>query len=120
MTTAFTPAIDILSHAGDGAGDRLRRLAGASRTSSRSALLAAFLIYVQQFFRPIQLISAFYTQAQSALAGAERIYGILDEAARAGRRAGRASSWRRSPAGSTFERGVVRLRPEGRAGARST
>jgi len=34
---------------------------------------------VQQFFRPIQLISQVYTQAQSSLAGAERIYTILDE-----------------------------------------
>jgi len=41
--------------------------------------LTAFLIYVQQFFRPIQLVSQVYTQAQSALAGAERIYEILDE-----------------------------------------
>jgi ATP-binding cassette subfamily B protein/subfamily B ATP-binding cassette protein MsbA len=42
-------------------------------------LLAAFLIYVQQFFRPIQLASQVYTQAQAALAGGERIYNILDE-----------------------------------------
>jgi ATP-binding cassette, subfamily B, multidrug efflux pump len=42
-------------------------------------LLTAFLIYVQQFFRPIQLASQVYTQAQAALAGAERIYEILDE-----------------------------------------
>ena len=31
-------------------------------------LLAAFLTYVQQFFRPIQLASQVYTQAQAALA----------------------------------------------------
>jgi ATP-binding cassette subfamily B multidrug efflux pump len=37
------------------------------------------LIYVQQFFRPIQLASQVYTQAQAALAGAERIYNVLDE-----------------------------------------
>jgi ATP-binding cassette subfamily B protein/subfamily B ATP-binding cassette protein MsbA len=41
--------------------------------------VAAFLIYVQQFFRPIQLVSQVYTQLQAALAGAERIYAILDE-----------------------------------------
>jgi ATP-binding cassette subfamily B protein/subfamily B ATP-binding cassette protein MsbA len=34
---------------------------------------------VQQFFRPIQLASQVYTQAQAALAGGERIYNILDE-----------------------------------------
>jgi ATP-binding cassette subfamily B protein/subfamily B ATP-binding cassette protein MsbA len=42
-------------------------------------VLTAFLIYVQQFFRPIQLASQVYTQAQASLAGAERIYAILDE-----------------------------------------
>jgi ATP-binding cassette subfamily B protein/subfamily B ATP-binding cassette protein MsbA len=42
-------------------------------------LLTAFLIYVQQFFRPILLASQVYTQGQAALAGAERIYNILDE-----------------------------------------
>jgi ATP-binding cassette subfamily B protein/subfamily B ATP-binding cassette protein MsbA len=42
-------------------------------------LLAAFLIYVQQLFRPIQLISVVYAQVQSSLAGGERIYAILDE-----------------------------------------
>ncbi len=42
-------------------------------------VLAAFLIYVQQFFRPIQLLSQVYPQIQQALAGAERIYSILNE-----------------------------------------
>jgi ATP-binding cassette subfamily B protein len=41
--------------------------------------VTAFLLYVQQFFRPIQILSQFYTQAQSALAGAERIFKLLDE-----------------------------------------
>jgi ATP-binding cassette subfamily B protein len=42
-------------------------------------VVTAFLIYVQQFFRPIQILSQFYTQAQSALAGLERIFLLLDE-----------------------------------------
>ena len=41
--------------------------------------MTAFLLYVQQFFRPIQILSQFYTQAQSALAGVERIFLLLDE-----------------------------------------
>src|SRR5262249_39052726 len=40
----------------------------------------AFLIYTQQFFRPVQLAASVYTLLQSALAGGERIYAILDEA----------------------------------------
>jgi ATP-binding cassette subfamily B multidrug efflux pump len=43
--------------------------------------VTAFLFYVQQFFQPIQLISNFYTQAQSGLAGLERIFLLLDEPA---------------------------------------
>jgi ATP-binding cassette subfamily B multidrug efflux pump len=43
--------------------------------------VTAFLLYVQQFFRPIQILSQFYTQAQSALAGLDRIFQLLDEPA---------------------------------------
>ncbi len=78
ITSAFAPAVDMLSTLATavviGYGGYL------VYTGSLSVgLLAAFLIYVQQFFRPVQLASQVYTQAQSALAGAERIYTILDE-----------------------------------------
>jgi ATP-binding cassette subfamily B multidrug efflux pump len=78
ITAAFAPAIDVLSTFATavviGYGGYLV-LAGTLTVG----LLTAFLIYVQQFFRPIQLASQVYTQAQAALAGAERIYNILDE-----------------------------------------
>jgi len=78
ITSAFAPAIDVLSTLATGVvigyGGYLVYVG-----SLTVGLLAAFLIYVQQFFRPIQLASQVYTQAQSALAGAERIYNILDE-----------------------------------------
>jgi ATP-binding cassette subfamily B multidrug efflux pump len=78
ITSAFAPAIDVLSTLATavvlGYGGYL-----VYAGSLTIGLLAAFLIYVQQFFRPIQLASQVYTQAQSALAGAERIYNILDE-----------------------------------------
>ena len=78
ITSAFSPAIDVLSTLATalviGYGGYLV-FAG----SMSVGVLTAFLIYVQQFFRPVQLASQFYTQAQSALAGAERIYNILDE-----------------------------------------
>jgi ABC-type multidrug transport system fused ATPase/permease subunit len=41
-------------------------------------LVVSFLNYVQQFFRPVQMISQFWGQAQLALAGAERIFELLD------------------------------------------
>lgn len=78
ITSAFAPAIDVLSTLATavviGYGGYLV-LTGTLTVG----LLTAFLIYVQQFFRPIQLASQVYTQAQAALAGAERIYNILDE-----------------------------------------
>ena len=78
ITSAFAPAIDVLSTLATalviGLGGYLILTGGLTVGG-----LTAFLIYVQQFFRPIQLASQVYTQAQSALAGGERIYNILDE-----------------------------------------
>jgi ATP-binding cassette, subfamily B, multidrug efflux pump len=78
ITSAFAPAIDVLSTLATavviGYGGYLV-LTGTLTVG----LLTAFLIYVQQFFRPILLASQVYTQGQAALAGAERIYNILDE-----------------------------------------
>ncbi|MBI3967576.1 MAG: ABC transporter ATP-binding protein, partial [Chloroflexi bacterium] len=78
ITSAFAPAMDTLSTLATalviGYGGYL-----VFEGSLTVGLLAAFLIYVQQFFRPVELASQVYTQTQSALAGAERIYAILDE-----------------------------------------
>jgi ATP-binding cassette subfamily B protein/subfamily B ATP-binding cassette protein MsbA len=78
VTAAFAPTIDVLSTFATavviGFGGYLLLTGRLS-----VGVVAAFLIYVQQFFRPIQLVSQVYTQLQSALAGAERIYAILDE-----------------------------------------
>jgi ATP-binding cassette, subfamily B, multidrug efflux pump len=78
ITAAFAPAIDVLSTLSTavviGFGGYL-----VVHGALTIGVLTAFLIYVQQFFRPIQLASQVYTQAQAALAGAERIYNILDE-----------------------------------------
>jgi ATP-binding cassette subfamily B multidrug efflux pump len=78
ITSAFAPAIDVLSTLATaiviGYGGYL-----VVTGTLTVGLLTAFLIYVQQFFRPIQLASQVYTQAQAALAGAERIYNIFDE-----------------------------------------
>ena len=78
VTSAFPPSIDVLSTLSIalviGYGGHL---VFDGRLSI--GLLAAFLIYTQQFFRPVQLAASVYTLMQSALAGAERIYGILDE-----------------------------------------
>jgi len=41
-------------------------------------VLAAFIIYIMNFFRPMRGIAMLYNQLQSALAGAERIFQTLD------------------------------------------
>ena len=41
-------------------------------------IIVSFLIYVRRFYEPIRGIADLYTQLQSALAGAERIFELLD------------------------------------------
>jgi ATP-binding cassette, subfamily B, multidrug efflux pump len=78
ITSAFLPSIDFLNTlatAGVLAYGGYLAVTGAATVG----VVTSFLLYVQQFFRPIQILSQFYTQAQSALAGLERIFLLLDE-----------------------------------------
>ena len=43
-------------------------------------VLATFVVYIMNFFRPMRGIAMVYNQLQSALAGAERIFAVLDAA----------------------------------------
>ncbi len=55
--------------------------AGLSRIGSHRitfALLVTFTQYIKQFFEPVSLLAQRYTILQSAMAGAERIFGLLD------------------------------------------
>lgn len=42
-------------------------------------LIITFIAYTQQFNRPVQQISVLWTNIQSGIAGAERIFNLLDE-----------------------------------------
>jgi ATP-binding cassette, subfamily B, multidrug efflux pump len=42
-------------------------------------LLVTFTQYIRQFFEPVSMLSQRYTLLQSAMAGAERIFALLDE-----------------------------------------
>ena len=42
-------------------------------------LVVTFTQYIRQFFEPVSLLSQRYTMLQSAMAGAERIFQLLDE-----------------------------------------
>jgi len=81
ITAAFLPSIDFLNTLATAGvlayGGYLAVTGGAT-----IGVVTAFLLYVQQFFRPIQILSQFYTQAQSAFAGLERIFLLLDEPVR--------------------------------------
>jgi ATP-binding cassette subfamily B multidrug efflux pump len=80
VTSAFLPSIDFLNTlatAGVMAYGGYLAVTGAISVG----VVTAFLLYVQQFFRPIQILSQFYTQAQSGLAGIDRIFLLLDEPA---------------------------------------
>ena len=71
-------------------------------------VLAAFLLYLRQFFEPMQEISQFYNTFQSASAALEKLSGVLEEEperARAGAAdpARRGARRRALRAGSAFE-----------------
>lgn len=77
VTSAFTPVIEVISVlaialvAGFGG-----YLVVQGQTSV--GVVVAFIAYMQNLFRPLQAISTIYTQAQASLAGAERIFELLD------------------------------------------
>lgn len=77
ITSAFTPAMDVLSTLD------LALVAGIGGAMAVSGtitvgMVVAFLQYVQNFFRPIQTVATMWTSAQSALAAAERVFGLID------------------------------------------
>jgi ABC-type multidrug transport system fused ATPase/permease subunit len=41
-------------------------------------VIVSFLVYVRRFFQPIQQLAQLYAQLQSALAGSERIFELID------------------------------------------
>lgn len=43
-------------------------------------VISAFIIYARQFSRPLNQLAQIYSQIQSAVAGAERVFAVLDEA----------------------------------------
>lgn len=77
VTSAFTPAMDMLSMVDLAL---VAALGGALAVSGviSVGVVVAFLQYVQNFFRPIQTVAQMWTQAQSALAAAERVFDLLD------------------------------------------
>lgn len=79
VTSAFSPVMDVLATLATAIVALYGGwLALRSPPLVTVGVVVAFLTYVQQFFRPIQLLSTFYAQAQAAMAAAERIFQLLD------------------------------------------
>ena len=84
FTSALAPTLEALSYValaivvGSGGWALLKgqSLFGATVTFG---LVITFMAYVQRFNQPIQQIAVLWTNIQNAIAGAERIFGILDE-----------------------------------------
>ncbi|HEX5414817.1 MAG TPA: ABC transporter ATP-binding protein [Chloroflexota bacterium] len=77
VTSAFFPVMDVLSTIAIGIvagyGGYLAIIGVVT-----VGVIVSFLGYVQSFFWPIQQLGQLYTQAQSALAAAERIFELVD------------------------------------------
>ena len=83
-TSALAPALEALGYvalaivAGVG-GILMLRGQPLSGTVLSLGLIVTYLGFVQRFNNPIQQISVLWTNIQSAIAGAERIFELLDE-----------------------------------------
>ena len=86
FTGALGPTLEALSYvslavvAGVG-GLLLLNSTGALGGAISVGLIITFIGYTQQFNRPVQQIATQWATLQSAVAGAERIFGLLDESA---------------------------------------
>jgi ABC-type multidrug transport system fused ATPase/permease subunit len=80
VTSAFGPTLDIFSTIG------LALVLGFGGTMALNGALTVGLIftfigYVRRFFEPVRAIGMLYTQLQTAIAAAERIFHLIDEPA---------------------------------------
>ena len=77
VSSAFRPTLDVFSSVGIalvlGVGGRM-----ALEGTLTVGTIVAFLTYVRRFFQPVRAIGTLYAQVQTAIAAAERIFGLLD------------------------------------------
>lgn len=74
----FWPAVQLVSDTALGLMLWVGGLRALEGTLTLGVLIA-FIQYVRQFFEPIRNLSDQYNMLQSAMAGAERIFGLLDQ-----------------------------------------
>jgi len=85
-TSALAPVLDALGFVAIAVvvcvgGILLLRGGSLGGTVVSLGLIVTFLGYAQRFNQPIRQIAVLWTNIQSAIAGAERIFGLLDETA---------------------------------------
>jgi len=83
FTAAMGPSLEALGYVAMAVttivgGIFLLRGQSLAGTAISLGLVITFMQYVQRFNQPIQQISVMWTNLQSAVAGAERIFGLLD------------------------------------------
>jgi len=77
ITAAFSPTLDVLSSVGLAVVVAYGGYLALDQMGS-VGVIVTFLLYVQRFFQPLRGIANLYAQLQAALAGAERIFDLLD------------------------------------------
>ncbi len=77
VMSAFWPAVNVFTALGN---FLVLWFGGAAAMSGEISvgILFGFMNYVNRFFMPVQDLSMFWNQVQSALAAAERVFGIMD------------------------------------------
>jgi ABC-type multidrug transport system fused ATPase/permease subunit len=80
ILSAFSPTLDVLSTVAlaivAGYGGYLALAFDPPLVTV--GMIVTFLLYVRRFYEPIRMIANIYTQFQAAIAGAERIFELLD------------------------------------------
>jgi len=77
VMSAFWPAVNVFTAVGN---FMVLWFGGAAVMQGELSvgILFGFMNYVNRFFMPVQDLSMFWNQVQSALAAAERVFGIMD------------------------------------------
>lgn len=75
----FWPAVQIIADVAVGAVLWFGGLQAMTSSALTLGVLIAFIQYARQFFEPIRELSNQYNTLQRAMAGAERIFGLLDD-----------------------------------------
>jgi len=77
ITSAFSPTLDVLSSVGLAVVVSYGGYLALNQVGSIGVIIT-FLFYVQRFFEPLRGVANLWAQLQAALAGAERIFQLLD------------------------------------------